>query len=153
MILSDRDIFNEIEQGGLKFDPMIEPTQVSTSSIDLRLAYRFTIPRKPVSGVFLTIDPGKVSPEEVFSQYADEVIVSPGEKFDLKPGDFVLGYTLERVEVPDYLAARIEGREFDGTPRGFHSPDRSYRSGKLQRPTQTGNIKCRPLQRVARTWN
>ena len=110
MILSDRDIFNEIEQGGLKFDPMIEPTQVSTSSIDLRLAYRFTIPRKPVPGVFLTIDPGEVSPEEVFSQYADEVIVSPGEKFYLKPGDFVLGYTLERVDLPDYLAARIEGR-------------------------------------------
>ena len=110
MILSDRDIFNEIEQGGLKFDPMIEPTQVSTSSIDLRLAYRFTIPRRPRHGVSLIINPSEVSPEEVFSEYADEVIVSPGEKFNLKPGDFVLGYTLEKVELPDYLAARIEGR-------------------------------------------
>ena len=43
-------------------------------------------------------------------QYGEEIIVPIGGKFELKPGDFVLGYTLERVELPNYLAARIEGR-------------------------------------------
>ena len=36
--------------------------------------------------------------------------VGRGQKFALEPGAFVLGYTLERVELSDYLAARVEGR-------------------------------------------
>ena len=145
MILSDRDLLKEIERGSLKFDPRIDPTQVSTSSVDLRLAHRFTVPHKPGTGVSLTIDPGEVSPEEVFSQYADQVTVSPGHKFNLNPGAFVLGYTLERVEMPDYLAGAYRGQKFDGTPRSFHSPDSSHSPGKLQRSTQTGDIECGSL--------
>lgn len=110
MILSNRDIFKEIECGGLTFDPMIETDQVSTSSIDLRLANVFTVPRPPLPGVFITIDSEGTSPEDVFAQYAEEVVVPKGCKFELKPGAFVLGYTLEKVGLSNYLAARIEGR-------------------------------------------
>lgn len=100
----------EIEQGGLNFSPMIEADQVSTSSIDLRLSNAFTHTRKASAGMSVTIDPDKASPEDVFSEYGDQIIVPHGKKFELKPGSFVLGYTLERVELPNYLAARIEGR-------------------------------------------
>ena len=110
MILSNRDIMAEIESGGLNFDPMIESDQVSTSSVDLRLGDVFTRPQKPLTGVSFSIDPDKVSPEEVFRKYGEVITVPDGEKFELKPGDFVLSYTLEKVELPNYLAARIEGR-------------------------------------------
>lgn len=110
MILSDQDILREIDAGHLKFDPMIELDQISTSSIDLRLANVFTVPNKPKCGVTLTIDPGAISPEGVFDDYAEKVSIPSGEKFEVKPGDFVLGYTLERIALPNYLAARIEGR-------------------------------------------
>lgn len=110
MILSNRDILKEIERGGLTFDPMIEPDQVSTSSIDLRLANLFTVPRPTPTGVFMTIDSEEISPEDVFAQYAKEVVVPKGCKFELKPGAFVLGYTLEKVGLSNCLAARIEGR-------------------------------------------
>lgn len=110
MILSNRDILEEIGSGGLTFDPMIEIDQISTSSIDLRIANVFTVPHPPLRGVDITIDSSQSSPEDVFAQYANEVVVPDGGKFELKPGAFVLGYTLEKVGLPDYLAARIEGR-------------------------------------------
>ena len=110
MILSDQDILREIDAGHLKFDPMIELDQISTSSIDLRLASVFTVPTEPKSGVSLTIDPGEISPEDVFADYAETVTVLCGGRFEVKPGDFVLGYTLERIELSNNLAARIEGR-------------------------------------------
>lgn len=39
-----------------------------------------------------------------------EVRVPAGEPFVLHPGEFVLGSTLERVSLPDTLAARLEGK-------------------------------------------
>lgn len=39
-----------------------------------------------------------------------EVRVLAGEAFVLHPGEFVLGSTLERVSLPDTLAARLEGK-------------------------------------------
>lgn len=39
-----------------------------------------------------------------------EVRVESGEPFVLHPGEFVLGSTLERVSLPDTLAARLEGK-------------------------------------------
>lgn len=110
MILSDRDIFKEIKRGGLKFTPPVELDQISASSIDLRLADVFTVPKTPRDGISMTIDPGKISPEVVHEEYSKVVTLGPGRKFELKPQDFVLGYTLETVELPNYLAARIEGR-------------------------------------------
>ena len=38
------------------------------------------------------------------------VTVKDGEPFVLHPGEFVLGQTLERVELPDDLVARLEGK-------------------------------------------
>ena len=110
MILSDQDILREIDAGHLKFDPMIELDQISTSSIDLRLANVFTVPTEPKSGVSLTIDPGAISPEDVFADYAETVTVPCGGRFEVNPAAFILGYTLERIELSNHLAARIEGR-------------------------------------------
>ena len=110
MILCDKDILQEIENGNLRFDPMIETDQVSTSSIDLRLANVFTVPNQPKPGISVAIDPGAISAEDVFDDYAKKVDVPSGDTFELNPGDFVLGYTLERIELPNDLAARIEGR-------------------------------------------
>lgn len=110
MPLSDRDILGEIECGNLVFDPEVELNQVSASSIDLRLAGVFTVPKLPPDGMFFAIDPGVISPETVFRDYAEVVTVPSGGKFALEPGAFVLGYTLEKVSLPNYLAARIEGR-------------------------------------------
>ena len=85
MPLSDRDIFKEIENGNLVFDPVIELNQVSASSVDLRLADVFTIPKPLGRGVSITIDPSMTSAEDVFNEYAREDIVPSGGKFELEP--------------------------------------------------------------------
>ena len=43
MILSDREISMEIDSGRLKFDPEIENSQISPSSVDLRLSNQFKV--------------------------------------------------------------------------------------------------------------
>ena len=110
MVLSNNDIKAEISRGGLKFEPNIDLGQMSPSSIDLRLGDTFTVPRVPPAGVSIHIDPMITSPEDALRKYSDIVKVGRGEKFALEPGAFVLGYTLERVELSNYLAARVEGR-------------------------------------------
>ena len=110
MILSNSDIQDEIDRGGLKFEPSVGFGQMSSSSVDLRLADTFTVPHAPRSGVFISIDPLMTSTEDALRDYSDIVKIGRGEKFRLEPRAFVLGYTLERVEMSDYLAARVEGR-------------------------------------------
>ncbi|MEF8915929.1 dCTP deaminase, partial [Natronomonas sp.] len=48
--------------------------------------------------------------EQEVDEYVDETYVEEGEDFILHPGDFVLGTTKERVEIPDDLIAHVEGR-------------------------------------------
>ena len=111
MILSDTDLWLEIQQGGLEFEPMVNEDQIRTSAIDLRLDKVFTVPRKPPGqGMEVIVDLGEISPEEALEFNSDVRTVPQGEKFRLRPGTFVLGYTLERVKLSNYLAARIEGR-------------------------------------------
>ena len=112
MILSDMDLWKEIEQGGLVFDPMVEDEQIRPSAVDLRLGDVFTVPRVPPgSGMKIIVDLEKeVSAEDALDFSSDEHIIEPGRQFPLKPGTFVLGYTMESVKLSNYLAARIEGR-------------------------------------------
>jgi dCTP deaminase len=44
----------------------------------------------------------------------EEVVIAPEDPFVIHPGEFVLGRTLERVELPDDIVARIEGKSSIG---------------------------------------
>ena len=111
MALSDVEIWMEIGSGRLKFDPNITANQVSPSAIDLRLSNQFTTFNPPVKGVTTTIDLAKIgNVEEIAETYGDTQTVTNGEAFSLAPGQFVLAYTLEHITLPNYLAARVEGR-------------------------------------------
>lgn len=111
MILSDRDIMQEVANGSLRFIPPIDNTRISPSSLDLRLSNQFTVLRPQPPGVEVIVDlPRTPNLEEVIQSYADVINVPDGDYLVLRPGDFVLAYTRELVEVPNYLAARVEGR-------------------------------------------
>jgi len=111
MILSDREIWMEIGSGRLRFDPPIEPEQVVSSAVDLRLSDKFTRFKKPVEGIETIIDLSKIADVELVSQqYGETETVTSDEGFILRPGDFVLAYTMEYMVMPNYLAARVEGR-------------------------------------------
>jgi len=105
MILSDADILRRLEEGDLVVDPLDDPDlQIQPASIDLRLGREFLeFQRTNIS----CIHPNS---EQEVEEYVDETVVEDGEEFILHPGDFVLGTTHERVEIPDDLIAHVQGR-------------------------------------------
>jgi dCTP deaminase len=105
MILSDRDILRRLEAGDLVIDPLDDPDlQVQPASVDLRLGREFLEFRRTNISCIHPED------EREVSEYVDETVVEDGEDFVLHPGDFVLGTTKERVEIPPDLIAHVEGR-------------------------------------------
>lgn len=111
MILSDREIWMEVGSGRLKFTPNLAPDQVGPSSIDLRLGTEFTVFHPPEPGLQTIIDLAKIqNVETVADTLGSTVTRAIGESFQLDPGKFVLAYTLEYIAMPNYLAARVEGR-------------------------------------------
>ncbi|MBI5872222.1 dCTP deaminase [archaeon] len=103
MILSDRDIKQYLQEGKIKINPLDIENQLAPVSIDLRLGDEFRVFKV---GHNSHIDPSKHSLEDS----TELVKVDSDKPFIIHPGDFVLGVTKENVELPDNIAARMEGR-------------------------------------------
>ena len=105
MILSDTDILDRLVDGDLVVEPLADvDQQVQPASVDLRLGETFLeFQRTNIPCIHPT------AADEV-GEYVTETTVSAGEEFILHPGDFVLGTTRERVEVPSDLLATVQGR-------------------------------------------
>jgi dCTP deaminase len=101
VVLSDRDIRAEIEAGRIVIDPFT-PDAIQPSSIDLHLDRRFRVFR---NSRYPFIDVRADQPE-----LTELVEIAGDDPFILHPGEFVLGSTLERVELPNDLVARLEGK-------------------------------------------
>jgi len=105
MILSDGDILRRLERGDLVVEPLDDvDLQVQPASIDLRLGREF------LEFQHANIPCIHPNSEREVDEYVDETVVDEGGEFILHPGDFVLGTTYERVEIPDDLIAHVEGR-------------------------------------------
>jgi dCTP deaminase len=101
VVLSDRDIRAEIEAGRIVIDPFM-PEAVQPSSVDLHLDRRFRVFR---NSRYPYIDVREDQPE-----LTELVEIGGDEPFILHPGEFVLGSTFERVQLPNDLVARLEGK-------------------------------------------
>lgn len=111
-ILSDQEIWALISAGRLKIDPPPALGAVSPSSIDLTLASDFIVPQVwggQAAETSIDIrDSRRVM--EALADLSDEVVVPNGGSYDLAPGRFVLAWTREQIVLPNFLAARVEGR-------------------------------------------
>lgn len=101
MLLSDRDLRAEIEQGRVRLEPF-DPSMIQPSSIDVRLDRFFR--------VFENHKYPFIDPRQEQADLTRGVEVRSDEAFVLHPGEFVLGSTYEVVTLPDDLAARVEGK-------------------------------------------
>lgn len=100
-VLSDSTIHQLVRDGRIRIDPW-DPELVQPASVDLRLGDSFRVfhnHRAPA--IDLREPPGNLT---------EEVAVPPQESFVIHPGEFCLGRTLEWVELPDDVVARIEGK-------------------------------------------
>ena len=109
MILADRDLVKRLEERSIVIDPAPDrQTQIQPASIDLRLGYDFQTFNYTRQAL---IDPADAA---TFEQLTTLVQLEHGERFIVHPGEFILATTLERIEVPGDLLARLEGRSSIG---------------------------------------
>ncbi len=101
MLLSDRDIRAELDQGRVVLEPFDE-AMIQPSSVDVRIDKFFRVFE---NHRYPHIDPAEAQPE-----LTREVEPLPGEPFILHPGEFVLASTYEVVTLPDDVAGRLEGK-------------------------------------------
>jgi dCTP deaminase len=104
MILSDRELRIEIQDGHIKFEPNIDmDTQIQDASIDVRLGDALRVPGKLVGQI--------LAPHERISrELQGQEATIPEGGYNLLPGGFVLGQTYEKITLPLHLAARLEGK-------------------------------------------
>ena len=100
-VLADRDIRAELESGRVRIDPY-DPADLQPSSVDLHLDRSFRVFR---NNRYAFIDPRAPQPD-----LTELLTIGDDEPFILHPGEFVLGQTLEWVELPDDLVSRLEGK-------------------------------------------
>ena len=90
-----------VREGRIKIDPWDEAL-VQPASVDLRLGDSFR--------VFHNYRVTSIDLREPPRNLTEEVKVSDGEPFVIHPGEFALGRTMEWVELPEDIVARIEGK-------------------------------------------
>jgi dCTP deaminase len=100
-VLSDRDIRAAMQAGRVRIDPY-DASCLQPSSVDLHLDADFRVFR---NNRYPYIDVRQPQPD-----LTELVSIKDDEPFILHPGEFVLGQTLEWVELPDDLVSRLEGK-------------------------------------------
>ena len=109
MVLSDDELFEALETGQLKIEPQPTLDMVKPSSVDLRLGSQLLEQRsKVVQGII--VDLSTVDVMDHIRAYGTPVDISTSTGYEMHPGTLVLGTTLERLEIPLDLAARVEGK-------------------------------------------
>lgn len=105
MILSDRDIVAALRCGRIRIDPAPDfAVQLGSVSVDFRLGTTFMVFEHSRHSF---IDPRQ--PQSI-GDAMRTIEVAADEPFIMQPGDFALASTMERLELPDDLLGRLEGR-------------------------------------------
>ena len=100
-VLSDRTIREELASGHIVIDPLMDGC-IQPASVDLHLGRSFL--------VFRNNHVPYIDIRAMNDTLTEQVTVADDDPFMLHPGEFVLGSTLEHVEVPADLVARLEGK-------------------------------------------
>jgi dCTP deaminase len=104
-VLSDGTIRRLVESGRVKIEPW-DAGLVQPASVDLRLGDSFRVFHNHRAAAIDLADPP--------ANLTEQVVIEGDEPFVIHPGEFVLGRTLEWVEIPDDVVARIEGKSSVG---------------------------------------
>lgn len=86
--------------GGLVIDPVPEDNCFQPASVDLRLS--------PVIRVYPDYEGPYIDLREPFDHTIKKIISEEG--YTVEPGQFLLACTIERIELPADIVARVEGK-------------------------------------------
>ena len=111
-VLSDQEIRSLLDAGRLIIDPMPPYQAVQTSSVDLTLGNVFReLEDSTNTAIAISIDiRDSQSVMSALDRYSTDITVEDGESYLLRRGGFALAWTRERISLPNFLAARVEGR-------------------------------------------
>ncbi|MDH5770631.1 MAG: dCTP deaminase [Candidatus Bathyarchaeota archaeon] len=98
MMLSDAEILEAIRKGKIIIDPFREEN-VGPCSVDLTLSSKFTL-----------FEEGQVIDSRLGETVKTQTIDAKGGEIELKPGQFILAKTVEKIAVSKDIAATLEGR-------------------------------------------
>lgn len=106
-ILTRKEISFAIQSNQIVFNPPLDQFQLQPHAIDLRLGYKFLIPKNWIMdgrgrcAIKISIDDINIHREQF-----EEVILKPGQYFELLPNEFVIGTSLEQIELnaPNLMA-------------------------------------------------
>ena len=104
-VLSDGTIRRLVAEGRIVIDPW-DDGMVQPASVDVRLGNSFR--------VFHNYRVTAIDLREPPRNLTEEIVVREEEPFAIHPGEFVLGRTLETVQIPDDVVCRIEGKSSIG---------------------------------------
>ena len=104
-VLSDATIRELIESGRIKIEPF-DPGMIQPASVDVRLGSSFRVfHNHRIQSIDLSDPPRDLT---------EHVEVDEHGEFVIHPGEFVLGRTVELLELPDDVVSRIEGKSSVG---------------------------------------
>jgi dCTP deaminase len=100
VLLSDRDILNALAQGDIIISPW-RPEMLQPASVDVCLDNRF---------MGFVRGPYVLDPAEDNSRRMDSYTAPAGVPVILRPGELILGSTVEWIGLHETIAARVEGK-------------------------------------------
>src|SRR5688572_16523650 len=99
MVLTREEIKKKIKDKELAFEPNLDGFQLQPHAVDLRLGNIFYLPRtweiNKKGRVALYVDPTSPTSLENY----DEVLLKNGQYFEVLPGEYVVGRTLEKISL------------------------------------------------------
>ncbi|MBN2612910.1 MAG: dCTP deaminase, partial [Bacteroidales bacterium] len=103
----DFEIYNKILNKELRIIPLINPKQIGTTSLDIRLgtSFQFYFPNQ--IGILDYTDNKSLDNTE---QNTKTVDLDYLESITIAPKQFMLGHSLEYILLPDDLSAELDGR-------------------------------------------
>jgi dCTP deaminase len=116
MILSDREIIAALKRQFIRITPEPDPSDPdiwSSTALDLKLDAKLEVWRAWTgSGPQQAIDPSDPEFNATLLAGARATPVDCSNGFEIDPGMFLLGWTIERIQLPQTarIAARVEGK-------------------------------------------
>ncbi|MCX6767633.1 MAG: dCTP deaminase [Candidatus Micrarchaeota archaeon] len=101
MILSKKEILKALNKGEITVTPF-DKKNIGPCSIDLRLGNVFRVFKNKKKTIDIS--------EDTTPDGQSEIIYTGKEGISIKPKELVLGVTVEKIKLPTYLCARIDGR-------------------------------------------
>src|SRR5438105_611664 len=114
MILSDREIRAALERRAVRITPAPAAELFSSTAVDLTLDVELRIWRSTAeAGLERRVRPGSsaFNLTRILDNLTERFAI-PSEGYPLQPGRFVLGWTEQKIQLPQRsrLAARVEGK-------------------------------------------